>query len=57
MAYIMNEDSHSYASPSPGYFQTIHRGYESAGFDADILQRAVLNSISRREGQDDDRNC
>lgn len=40
MVYIMNE-GYTLAIPSPGYYSTIRAGYKSAGFDIDILNKAV----------------
>lgn len=45
MVYIMNEDSHPYDTPSGSYLETIRQGYETAGFDAEILRQAVLDSV------------
>lgn len=43
LIYIMNEEGLPYGSPSARYLNTILDGYKSAGFDADILQKAVDN--------------
>lgn len=48
MIYIMNENV-LYGLPSPYYFNTIHEGYISAGFDIDILCRAALDSLIAAE--------
>lgn len=45
MVYIMNEDRYSYNAPSKHYLATILEGYKSSGFDEDILQQAVQNSL------------
>ncbi len=45
MVYIMNGERYPYGTPSAGYFATIREGYESAGFDTDILRQAVLESV------------
>ncbi len=45
MVYIMNEDGHPYGTPSDYYLNTILRGYETARFDKDILQPAVIDSM------------
>lgn len=44
MIYIMNETGHPYGAPSEYYLDTIRQGYKSAGFDTDILQKAVTES-------------
>lgn len=49
MVYIMNTDRHPYGVPSTGYFNIIHEGYESAGFNADILYDAVKRSKEAAE--------
>ncbi|MDE7415067.1 MAG: gamma-glutamylcyclotransferase [Lachnospiraceae bacterium] len=45
MVYIMNEKDHHYGLPSSAYFETIVTGYRSAGFDENILHRAVCDSL------------
>jgi gamma-glutamylcyclotransferase (GGCT)/AIG2-like uncharacterized protein YtfP len=45
MIYIMNEDGHPYGLPDSCYTNTIRKGYQSAGFDVDILRIAVYGSI------------
>jgi gamma-glutamylcyclotransferase (GGCT)/AIG2-like uncharacterized protein YtfP len=47
MIYIMNEDGNSYGSPSAYYFNTIREGYQSAGFNTDILRKAARDSMMR----------
>ena len=44
MVYIMNEAGHPYGTPSMGYLCTISAGYQTAGFDNNILIEAVNNS-------------
>lgn len=44
MVYIMNEKGRPYGTPSAGYLDTIRKGYESAGFDSNILAHAVKDS-------------
>lgn len=44
MVYIMNEANHSYGMPSMDYLCTIDAGYQTAGFDHNILIEAVNNS-------------
>lgn len=44
MVYIMNEAGHPYGMPSVGYYDTIFQGYQSAGFDAEILRQAAQDS-------------
>lgn len=44
MIYIMNETGHPYGLPSLSYFETIKEGYKNAGFDVNILHRAVYDS-------------
>lgn len=43
MVYIMN-DGHPLGSPSDYYLQSILEGYESAGFDTEVLEQAVEKS-------------
>ncbi len=45
MVYIMNE-GHTLGIPSENYYYTIAEGYDSAGFDIKVLDRAVR--VSRR---------
>lgn len=63
MVYIMNKALHPYGTPSRSYFETIRQGYESSGFNINILRYAVLDSVweaylaDKYEGGDrDDRN-
>lgn len=44
MVYIMNE-GHPFGAPSDHYLNIILKGYKSAGFDTEILERAVEKSI------------
>lgn len=44
MVYVMNETGRPYGTPSVGYYDTIFQGYQSAGFDAEILRRAAQDS-------------
>lgn len=44
MVYIMNEAHHPYGMPSMGYLCTINAGYQTAGFDHNILIEAVNKS-------------
>ncbi len=44
MIYIMNEAGHPYGAPSEYYLDTIQQGYKSAGFDTEILHKAVKDS-------------
>lgn len=44
MVYIMNEAGHPYGVPSVGYYDTIFQGYQSAGFDTEILRQAAEDS-------------
>ncbi len=44
MAYIMNEKGHLYGEPAMGYLDIIREGYESAGFNSNILTEAVKSS-------------
>lgn len=44
MVYIMNEAGHPYGVPSVGYYDTIFQGYQSAGFDTEILRQAAESS-------------
>jgi len=50
MVYIMN-DGHPLGSPSDYYLNTILEGYESAGFDTEILEQAVEKSIRLAQEQ------
>lgn len=45
MIYIMNEIL-PYGEPSRNYFNTIRDGYVGAGFDIDILHKAVADSMA-----------
>ena len=49
MVYIMNEAGHPYGTPSLGYLNTIREGYKSAGFDDNILAKAVSDSKEAAE--------
>lgn len=44
MVYIMNEVGHPYGLPSVWYLSTIKAGYQSAGFDINVLSDAVNKS-------------
>ncbi len=44
MIYIMNEAGHPYGAPSKYYLDTIQQGYKIAGFDTEILHKAVEDS-------------
>lgn len=46
MVYIMN--SKGIAPPSPGYYDTILKGYEMNGLDIAFLEQARLESITAR---------
>lgn len=46
MVYMMNEARHPYGAPSMDYLATIREGYESAGFDMDILTSAAKETAS-----------
>jgi gamma-glutamylcyclotransferase (GGCT)/AIG2-like uncharacterized protein YtfP len=50
MVYIMN-DGHPFGAPSDYYLNTILEGYESAGFDTEVLEQAVEKSIRLAEEQ------
>lgn len=50
MVYIMN-DGHEYGSPSDFYLNTIAEGYDSAGFDTEILDDAVEKSMRLAQEQ------
>ena len=52
MAYIMNEGP-PYGSPSDYYLNVIAEGYKTAGFDTEILDRAVERSLSLAQEQED----
>ena len=45
MIYIMNEAGHPYGLPSEYYLDIIRQGYDSTGFDTNILNKAVDDSI------------
>jgi gamma-glutamylcyclotransferase (GGCT)/AIG2-like uncharacterized protein YtfP len=49
MVYIMNE-SKPIGKPSCYYYSTIFEGYKSSGFDAEILKKAVADSMEARDG-------
>ena len=51
MVYIMN-DGHPFGSPSDYYLNTIMGGYQSAGFDTEILENAVEKSIRMADEQE-----
>ena len=53
MIYIMN-DGPPLGRPSRGYFNTILEGYESAGFDTGVLDRALERSQAQELEQVDD---
>ncbi len=44
MVYIMNPEHEQYGTPSEHYLEIIREGYESAGFDQQILDDTVKNS-------------
>lgn len=44
MIYIMNEGI-NLSTPSEAYYTIIYKGYKSAGFDIDILDKAVERTI------------
>ena len=46
MVYIMNE-GRPLEQPSCYYYSTILEGYKSAGFDAEYLRKAVVNSYEK----------
>lgn len=50
MVYIMN-DGHPLGAPSDYYLNTILEGYQSAGFDTEILEKAVDKSIRLAQEQ------
>ena len=50
MIYVMN-DGHQLGSPSDYYLNTILEGYQSAGFDTEILEQAVEKSIRLTQEQ------
>lgn len=47
MVYIMN--GHDLGRPSYGYLNAIREGYESAGFDTAVLERAVEQSTPEQQ--------
>lgn len=49
MAYIMNKAGHPYGAPSSSYLNSIREGYESAGFDGNILMDAVRRSKEEKK--------
>lgn len=51
MVYIMN-DGHTFGSPSDYYINTIMEGYQSAGFNTELLEQAVEKSIRLAQEQD-----
>ena len=50
MVYVMN-DGHLSGAPSDHYLNAIMEGYQSAGFDTEILEDAVEKSIRMAEEQ------
>lgn len=50
MVYVMN-DGYEFGSPSDSYLNTIVAGYQSAGFDLDVLDQAVEKSIQLAQEQ------
>jgi hypothetical protein len=52
MLYIM-DDKHPFGSPSDYYLNVIAEGYKTAGFDTEILDRAVERSISLARVQEE----
>jgi hypothetical protein len=44
-------DGHHFGAPSDYYLNTILEGYRSAGFDTEILERAVEKSICLAQEQ------
>lgn len=50
MVYIMNE-GHLFGSPSDYYLNTIMEGYQSAGFNTELLEQAVEKSIRLAQEQ------
>lgn len=47
MVYIMN-GNYPLGSPSQGYLNTIVEGYETAGFDQQVLIEALIDSTHKR---------
>ena len=43
--YIMNSGREH--QPNPGYYNTIRKGYESAGFDVNILRAAARRAVGK----------
>ncbi|MEA5026009.1 hypothetical protein SDC9_46465 [bioreactor metagenome] len=50
MVYVMNE-VRPYGSPSDYYLNAIMEGYHAAGFDTDLLERAVERSVQLAQEQ------
>lgn len=50
MVYIMN-DGREFGAPSDFYLHTIAEGYETAGFDTELLDQAVEKSIRLAQEQ------
>lgn len=55
MVYIMN-DGHPFGSPSNYYLNTIMEGYQSAGFNTELLEQAVEKSIRLAQEQDQEQD-
>ncbi len=53
MIYIMNGDSYPYGLPSKAYFDTIRKGYITAGFDPKLLHQAVAENLKGEFTYDD----
>lgn len=50
MVYVMN-DGIELSAPSEVYYNTIYEGYKSAGFDVNILDKAVERTIELEQKQ------
>lgn len=55
MIYIMN-DGIKLSVPSKSYYNTIYEGYKSAGFDVNILDKAVQRTIELERQEEQENN-
>ena len=55
MAYIMTP-GHAFGVPSAGYASVIRQGYESAGFDMEVLDNAIDHAFELAQEQEQQRS-
>ena len=51
MVYIM-DGRHRCGMPSPYYYEVLRQGYEDFGFDMDILEKALKESVGKTSAED-----